>query len=117
MDRSISTLLQLLSRNLLIHSEQFESFIPKSHHNTHYALTLLGSLSKLTQDSLPSMQDRPLQTPPPPPQKPTNPSKKDNQAIIQALMELRNSNQRMPRSSGIYSPILRAKKNETPSKT
>jgi hypothetical protein len=128
MDRSmkLNTLFQFLSRNLLSPSSDFEPMIPKSDQNTSYALSLLGSLSKLTQDNLQALekkmekaaevQSTSKPTAPgssQPAQKTAAPSPNkhgidlNNQEVLRALLELRKSQQASRKQNHNSSPILK----------
>lgn len=108
MDRSLNELIPQLAHNLLSPSSSLECFVPISQQNGIYSLAILSGLGDIAHQSLK------LVAPPAPAAlqtaqatSKTPPAKSKDQALLDALMALRNSNRGFSRKSGIYTPILR----------
>ncbi len=122
MDRTVKPFNLEIARNLLSTSEQFEPYVPESHQDLLYSLNLLKDLGAITLQSLQvkkTMKEIPAPPPNPLPQAPAH-SPKDHkkeshpmikdQQILEALLELRNSNRLSKRSLSMHSAIIRSKK-------
>ena len=116
MDHSLIILLKASARNFLSTSARFEPYVPNSQQNTHYALTLLGSLESVTRESL---KQKPIAPPLQAParsiavQTETTHSQTSartlfqDTAILDALGKLRDSRSFIRKKPGIFAPILR----------
>jgi hypothetical protein len=116
-------LLQESAPQLLSPSENFETELNRENEDAIQNEALLHDLSHLAQLSFQTQDETPSASAPAPTPAPgpasskatatsTTPSKarpaSRDTALLEALMELRNSNRLRQRTPGMYSPILRA---------